>query len=133
MQVGRFPLPHDTGTEETGGMRRRVRPQIQPGKILPRLCRRSSQATEKQKVNENGGLLWTVRSKKTLIYQTPQAPNRGQVIHSENGTQYFVCENNRIKISEHSAAGGKSLGNLILDVVRYIAEKADHLTADDMF
>ena len=30
-------------------LRRRVRPQIQPGKILPRLCRQSSQAAENRK------------------------------------------------------------------------------------
>ena len=41
-----------------------------------------------------------------------------------NGTQYFVCGNNRIKISEHFAAGGKPLGDLIVDVVRHTAEKA---------
>ena len=33
-------------------------------------------------------------------------PRTGQVIQAENGTQYFVCGNNRIKISEHFAAGG---------------------------
>ena len=27
-------------------------------------------------------------------------PRTGQVIQAENGTQYFVCGNNRIKISE---------------------------------
>ena len=43
---------------------------------------------------------------------------------AENGTQYFVCGNNRIKISEHFAAGGKPLGDLIVDVVRHTAEKA---------
>ena len=31
------------------GLRWRVRPQIQPGKILPRLCRQSSQAAENRK------------------------------------------------------------------------------------
>ena len=41
-------------------------------------------------------------------------PRTGQVIQAENGTQYFVCGNNRIKISEHFAA----------DVVRHTAEKA---------
>ena len=51
-------------------------------------------------------------------------PRTGQVITAENGTQYFVCGNNRIKISEHFAAGGKPLGDLIVDVVRYTAEKA---------
>ena len=39
-------------------------------------------------------------------------PRTGQVIQAENGTQYFVCGNNRIKISEHFAAGGKPLGDL---------------------
>ena len=48
-------------------------------------------------------------------------PRTGQVIQ---GTQYFVCGNNRIKISEHFAAGGKPLGDLIVDVVRHTAEKA---------
>ena len=43
-------------------------------------------------------------------------PRTGQVIQAENGTQYFVCGNNRIKISEHFAAGGKPLGDLIVDV-----------------
>ena len=33
----------------------------------------------------------------------------GQVITDENGTQYFVCGRNRIKISEHFAAGGRPL------------------------
>lgn len=51
-------------------------------------------------------------------------PRTGQVIQAENGTQYFVCGNNRIKISEHFAAGGKPLGDLIVDVVRHTAEKA---------
>ena len=50
-------------------------------------------------------------------------PRTGQVIQAENGTQYFVCGNNRIKISEHFAAGGKPLGDLIVDVVRHTAEK----------
>ncbi len=51
-------------------------------------------------------------------------PRRGQVIKTENGTQYFVCGNNRIKISEHFATGGRPLGDLIVDVVRHTAEKA---------
>ena len=32
----------------------------------------------KQKVNGKGGLLWTVRSEKALIYQALQAPKRGR-------------------------------------------------------
>ena len=51
-------------------------------------------------------------------------PRTRQVIQTENGTQYFVCGNNRIKISEHFAAGGKPLGDLIVGVVRHTAEKA---------
>ncbi len=51
-------------------------------------------------------------------------PRRGQVIKTENGTQYFICGNNRIKISEHFATGGRPLGDLIVDVVRHTAEKA---------
>ena len=35
-------------------------------------------------------------------------PRTGQVITAENGTQYFVCGNNRIKISEHFAAAGQA-------------------------
>lgn len=51
-------------------------------------------------------------------------PQTGQVIQAENGTQYFVCGNNRIKISEHFATGGKPIGDLIVDVVRHTAGKA---------
>ena len=51
-------------------------------------------------------------------------PRTGQFIRTENGTQYFVCGNNRIKISEHFAAVGTPLGDLIVDVVRHTAEKA---------
>ena len=51
-------------------------------------------------------------------------PRTGQVIQAENGTQYFVCGRNRIKISEHFAAGGRPLDDLIVDVVRHTAAKA---------
>ena len=51
-------------------------------------------------------------------------PTPGKVMKTENGTQYFVCGNSRIKISEHFAAGGKPIGDLIVDVVRHTAEKA---------
>ena len=53
------------------------------------------------------------------------------LLHPGQGRSYkqerhavFVCGNNRIKISEHFAAGGKPLGDLIVDVVRHTAEKA---------
>lgn len=47
----------------------------------------------------------------------------GQLVTMENGTEYFICGNNRIKISEHFAAKGRSLGDLIVDVIQYIADK----------
>lgn len=52
-----------------------------------------------------------------LIQQTRQ------LVTTENGTQYFVCGNNRIKISEHFAAKGKPLGDLIVDVIQHTADK----------
>ena len=48
--------------------------------------------------------------------------SKGQ--EDENGTQYFVCGKNRIKISEHFAAGGRPIGDLIVDVVRHTAARA---------
>ena len=45
----------------------------------------------------------------------------GQVITDENGTQYFVCGKNRIKISEHFADGGKQMDELVEDAVRHHA------------
>lgn len=52
-----------------------------------------------------------------LIQQT------GQFVTMENCAQYFVCGNNRIKISEHFAAEGRPLGDLIVDVIQHTAEK----------
>ena len=54
------------------------------------------------------------KSESDMIFQT----RTGQVITAENGTQYFVCKHNRIKISEHFAAAGQPLGDLIVDAVR---------------
>lgn len=51
-------------------------------------------------------------------------PCTGQIIKAENGTQYFVCGKNRIKISEHFAAEGRPLGDLLVDVIQHTAEKA---------
>ena len=51
-------------------------------------------------------------------------PRTGAGHTNRERTQYFVCGNNRIKISEHFAAVGKPLGDLIVDVVRHTAEKA---------
>ena len=47
----------------------------------------------------------------------------GQLVTMENGTEYFICGNNRIKICEHFAAKGRPLGDLIVDVIQYIADK----------
>jgi len=51
----------------------------------------------------------------------------GKVI-KENGMQFFICGNNRIKISEHFAAEGRPLGDLIVDVVRQTAGNTAHLS-----
>ena len=61
-----------------------------------------------------------VKSESDSIY----TPRTGQVITDENGAQYFVCGKNRIKISEHFAAAGRPIDELIVDVVRHTAEKA---------
>ena len=71
------------------------------------------------KVSKIAFFEWMAKSESDIF-----TPRTGQVIQAENGTQYFVCGNNRIKISEHFAAGGKPLGDLIVDVVRHTAEKA---------
>ena len=52
-----------------------------------------------------------------LIQQT------GQLVTMGDGTQYFICGNNRIKISEHFAAEGRPLGDLIVDVIQHTADK----------
>ena len=52
-----------------------------------------------------------------LIQQT------GQLVTMEDGTQYFICGNNRIKISEHFATEGRPLGDLIVDVIQHTADK----------
>ena len=49
-------------------------------------------------------------------------PPLGKVMKAENGKQYFVYGNSRIKISEHFAMGGKPIGDLIVDVVRHTAK-----------
>ena len=51
-------------------------------------------------------------------------PGQGRSYEQRTGRSIFVCGNNRIKISEHFAAVGKPLGDLIVDVVRHTAEKA---------
>ena len=46
---------------------------------------------------------------------------KGHVV-TENGKQYFVCGNNYIEISEHFAEKGKTLRDLIEDVILYTAD-----------
>lgn len=60
-----------------------------------------------------------VKNKSTIMI-----PMQGKILKAENGTQYFLCGNSRIKISEHFPASGKPIGDLIVDVVRHTAEKA---------
>ncbi len=45
----------------------------------------------------------------------------GHVV-TEDGKQYFVCGNNYIEISEHFAVKGKTLRDLIEDVILYTAD-----------
>lgn len=45
----------------------------------------------------------------------------GHVV-TEDGKQYFVCGNNYIEISEHFAKEGKTLRDLIEDVILYTAD-----------
>lgn len=45
----------------------------------------------------------------------------GHVV-TEDGTQYFVSGNNYIEISEHFAKEGKTLRDLIEDVILYTAD-----------
>ena len=47
----------------------------------------------------------------------------GRVITDEDGKQYFVCGKNYIEIAEHFAQAGKSLGDLIEDVILYTADR----------
>ena len=48
---------------------------------------------------------------------------RGQLLQTENGTQYFICGKSRIKVSEHFATEGRPLGELLADVIRHSADK----------
>ena len=48
-----------------------------------------------------------------------------ELVTAENGTQYFVCGKNRVKVSEHFKDGGHPLDDLIIDAVRHIAGRAE--------
>ena len=49
--------------------------------------------------------------------------NSGTLLTEKDGTQYFVMGKVRIKVSEHFAAEGRPLGELIADVIRHSADK----------
>lgn len=55
--------------------------------------------------------------------QTNSPAIQGQLLQTENGTQYFICGKSRIKVSEHFATEGRPLGELIADVIRHSANK----------
>ncbi len=55
--------------------------------------------------------------------QTNSPAIQGQLLQTENGTQYFICGKNRIKVSEHFATEGRPLGELIADVIRHSVDK----------
>lgn len=46
---------------------------------------------------------------------------KGQLLKAENGTEYFIYGNSRIKVSEHFAREGKPLKELIEDVIQHTA------------
>lgn len=55
--------------------------------------------------------------------QSISPAKQGQLLQTENGTQYFICGKSRIKVSEHFATEGRPLGELIADVIRHSADK----------
>lgn len=42
----------------------------------------------------------------------------------KNATQYFTCGNTRIRITEHFPGVGKTLNELLADVIQYVAKAA---------
>ena len=42
----------------------------------------------------------------------------------ENGVEYYCCGNTKIKITEHFAEGGKTMGELLEDLIIREAKKA---------
>lgn len=55
--------------------------------------------------------------------QTNSPAIQGQLLQTENGTQYFICGKSRIKVSEHFATEGRPLGELIADIIRHSVDK----------
>ena len=55
--------------------------------------------------------------------QTKSPAIQGQLLQTENGTQYFICGKSRIKVSEHFATEGRPLGELIADIIRHSVDK----------
>lgn len=55
--------------------------------------------------------------------QTNSPAIQGQLLQTENGTQYFICGKIRIKVSEHFAAEGRPLGELIADVIQHSVDR----------
>ena len=55
--------------------------------------------------------------------QTNSHAIQGQLLQTENGTQYFICGKSRIKVSEHFATEGRPLGELIADVIRQSVDR----------
>ncbi len=68
------------GLETLCGVRRCVRPEVQPGQILSRTAPPEFTGGRKQKVNGKGGLLWTVKSGKSLDLQGSASPQPGRLV-----------------------------------------------------
>jgi len=51
----------------------------------------------------------------------PTLENTSFYVTEPDGTRYFYCGNTRIKVTEHFAEKGKTVSELVEDVVRYAA------------
>ena len=53
----------------------------------------------------------------------PTLENTSYYIKEPDGTLYFYCGNTKIKMTEHFAENGKSVGTLLEDVIQYSANR----------
>ena len=53
----------------------------------------------------------------------PTLENTSYYVKEPDGTLYFYCGNTKIKMTEHFAENGKSVGTLLEDVIQYSANR----------
>lgn len=58
----------------------------------------------------------------------PDSDLKGRTV-TENGVQYFVLGKNRIRITEHFASNGKTLDELVTDLVIQKIKEKTHKSA----